>query len=97
MRGQGRSLADQWSEDLDLLREVRRLVFLSGAHRRQREARGHFLRPDRHDDAWRRNAADQADLRLLAVLRDVLYRRQNSQGQSGWSAERRLGDRQAAL
>ena len=43
----------------------------------------------------RRDAADQADQRLLAVLRDLLHRREGAQGPPGRAAERRLDDRQA--
>ena len=85
LRGQGRPLADQRPEDLDLLRRPGRLVLLPGAHRHDEEARGHQLRADRHDDARRRDAADQADLRRVAVLRDLLHRREGPQG-AIWSA-----------
>ena len=62
-RGQGRPLSGQRPEDLDLAAPVRRLVLLPGAHRHQcEEARGHLLPADRHEDAGRRGAADQADL-----------------------------------
>ena len=43
----------------------------------------------------RRDAADQADLRRLAVLRDLLHRREGPQGEPRRPAQRRLGDRQA--
>ena len=47
-------------------RQLRRLVLLPGAHRPDQEARGHQLRADRHEDAGRRDAADQADHRRIA-------------------------------
>ena len=50
------------------------------------EARGHQLPADRHEDAGRRGAADPADHRHLAVLRDVLHRREGAEGAT-WSAQ----------
>ena len=96
VRGQGRPLADQRPEDLDELRRQGRLVLLPGAHRHHQEARGHLLRADRHALAGRRDAADQADQRREPVLRDLLHRREDPQGQPGRQAQRRLGHRQAA-
>ena len=49
------------------------------------QARGHQLRPDRHAPAGRRDAADPADLRRLAVLRDLLHRREGPRRRT-WSA-----------
>ena len=46
--------------------------------------------------AGRRDAADQADQRREPVLRDLLHRREDPQGQPGRPDQRRLGDRQAA-
>ena len=76
--------------------DQRRLDFLSGAHRHFEEARRHFLRPVRHDDAGCRGAADQADLGFVAVLRDVLHRCEGAEEPTGRQTQWRLGDRQAA-
>ena len=76
-------------------RAVGRLVLLPGAHRHHQEARGHQLPADRHAVARRRGAADQADRRRLAVLRDLLHRREGAEGEPGRAAERRLDHRQA--
>ena len=46
--------------------------------------------------AGRRGAADQADRRRLAVLRDLLHRREGAEGEPGRAAQRRLDHRQAA-
>ena len=45
--------------------------------------------------AGRRSAADQADRRHLAVLRDLLHRREGAEGKPGRAAQRRLDHRQA--
>ena len=95
VRGRRRPLEDQRPEDLDERRAVRRLVLLPGAHRHHEEARRHQLRADRHASARRRDAADQADRRLLAVLRDLLHRRAGREGRHGRAAERRLDGGQA--
>ena len=60
------------------------------------EARRHQLHPHRHALTGRRGAADPADQRQFAVLRDLLHRRQSPEGEPGRSAERRLDHRQAA-
>ena len=56
---------------------------------------GISLRADRHASAGRRGAADQADRRQLALLRDLLHRRAGREGRPGRAAERRLDHRQA--
>ena len=81
---------DHWlingSEDLDRRTpNYADWMLLPGAHRHHEEARGHQLPADRHDDAGRRDAADQADQRHLAVLRDLLHRREGAEGAT-WSA-----------
>ena len=89
-------LAGQRPENLDLGRQHSRLVLLPGAHGPEgQEARRHQLRADRHASAGRRNPADQADRRQLALLRDLLHRRQGGQGRHGRAAERRLDGGQA--
>ena len=54
-----------------------------------------FLLIDMHSPG-RRGAADQADHRRLALLRDLLHRREGAEGEPGRAAERRLDHRQAA-
>ena len=95
VRGRRRPLEGQRPEDLDQRRPVGRLVLLPGAHRHLEEARGHQLRADRHASAGRRDPADPADRRQLAVLRDLLHRRPRREERHGRAAERRLDDRQA--
>jgi hypothetical protein len=52
---------------------------------------GISLRADRHGDARRRDAADQADQRREPVLRDLLHRREDPQGQPGRAAQQAAG------
>ena len=60
------------------------------------EARGHHLPADRHAPAGRRDAADQADRRRLALLRDLLHRRAGREERlvgplnGGWTIGKRL-------
>ena len=96
LRGQGRPLSGERAEDLDLGRSVRRLDLLSGAHRHDAQARGHLVPGVRHEVAGRRGAADPAHLGQLALLRNLLHRREGAEGSTGRAAERRLVDRQAA-
>ena len=77
------------------LRQLGRLVLLPGAHGLHEEARRHLVRAVRHDEPGRRDAADPADLRLVALLRDVLHRREGAEGADGRRAGQGLGDRQA--
>ena len=67
LRGQGRPLADQRPEDLDLLRQQGRLVLLPGAHRHRRKKHEgiSFLLIDMAQPG-RRDPADQADQRRVA-------------------------------
>ena len=84
-RGPGRSFPRQRAEDLDLLRRQGRLDILPRANRSRRDqAEGHLLPADRHGDAGRFDQADRADLRQVAVLRDVLRQRRRAQGKSRW-------------
>ena len=97
-RGQGRSFPRQRPEDLDLLRRQGRLDLLPGAHQPGREeAARHFLPADRHGDAGRLDQADRADLRQIAVLRDVLRQCRRSEGEPRRQARPRLGRRQISV
>ena len=58
------------------------------------EAEGHFLPSHRHGEPGRLDQADRADLRQVAVLRDVLRQCRGSEGKSGRNAQSRLGRRQ---
>src|SRR6185369_2506058 len=72
-RERGRRLHHQRPEDLDVIRELRRLDFLPGADRsRGEEARRHQFYPVRHGLEGRVDQADPSDLRLFAVLRSLL-------------------------
>ena len=67
-----RRLRRHRTEDLDLVRRSGRLDVPARAHRpRRAQARGHQLPADGHGQPRRQREADQADQRLLAVLRDV--------------------------
>ena len=92
---QGRSFPRQRPEDLDQRRAICRLVLLPRAHRQHQEARRHLVPPDRHEDAGHRDASDQADQRQLALLRNLLHRREGAEGKPDGSAQRRLDRRQA--
>ncbi len=81
-RGPRRPLHRQRPEDLDQLRRQGRLDLLPGAHRQRREeARRHQLRAVRHGQPGRQHQADPADLRQVAVLRDLLRQRARRQAQ----------------
>ncbi len=72
-RKRWRRFHHQRPEDLDVVRQLRRLDLLPGAHRSHgQEARRHQLHPDRHGLEGRVDKADPADLRPFAVLRDLL-------------------------
>jgi len=61
---------------------------------RRDQAEGYFLPLDRHGDAWRVDQADRADLRQIAVLRDVLRGRRRAEGEPRGRAAPGLGRRQ---
>ena len=58
------------------------------------EAAWHLFPADRHGDAGRLDQADRADLRQVAVLRDLLRQRRRAEGKSRRQAQPRLGRRQ---
>ena len=94
-RGHGRPLPHQRPENLDFLCRQGRLDFLPGAHRAPRKNTPAFVRAVRHGVAGRIDAADRADLRQVAVLRNLLRQcaraaRRNLVG----TTQRRLGHRQ---
>ena len=93
-RGQGRSLAGQRPEGLDQLRRQGRLDLLPGPHLDRVQAGRHQLPAVRHGDARRLDQADPADLRLFALLRDLLRRREGAQGPDRRRGEQGLGRRQ---
>ena len=59
------------------------------------EARRHQLSPDRHGNAGRLDQADRADLRRVAVLRDILRRRARAQGEPRRQAQQADGTSQS--
>ena len=74
-RGRGRPFRRQRPEDLDDLRRLGRLDLLPRPHRPDgEEARRHQLHAVRHGLEGRDDQADPADLRLFAVLRNLLRR-----------------------
>ena len=92
-----RRLHHQRPEDLDLLCQLRRLDLLPGAHRScGEEARRHQLHPVRHGLEGRVDEADPADLRLLAVLRDLLRQCAGAEVACGRHRQPRLGRRQVS-
>ena len=83
LRGQGRPLAGEWLQDLDLRRPQCRLGRRTGPDRSFRpQAQRHQLHPDRHAPARRGPSSNQDDRRRLPVLRGVLHRRQDPQGRT---------------
>ena len=96
-RGQGRSFPHQRPEDLDVRRRHRGLDVRPGAHRlRRAQARRHQLRAAAHGPARRQHQAHPPDLRQLAVLRDLLRRRDCQKDDlvgelnKGWTVGKRL-------
>ncbi len=95
LRRQRRSFPHQRPENLDILCRSGRLDFLPRAHRHGEKARRHFVHTVRHEIARRRGAADQADLRQFALLRNILHRCESAEEEYGRQTEWRLGNRQA--
>ena len=96
VRGQGRPLAGQRPEDLDLAARstpTGAAAWCAPTPAKKHEGISFLLHP--HAPAGRRDAADPADRRRLAVLRDLLHRRQGAEGRHAGPAQRRLDGRQA--
>jgi hypothetical protein len=97
LRGQGRPLPGQRPEDLDLRRPVRRLVLLPGAHRPSPPSTraSRFILFD-----MKTPGVEVRPIKLisgnLALLRDLLDRREGAEGEPGRRAEQGLDHRQAA-
>ena len=94
-RERRRRLRHHRPEDLDVLRQLRRLDLLPGAHRsRGEEARRHQLHPVRHGLEGRVDQADPADLGLFAVLRNLLRQCPRAEIACGRHRQPRLGCRE---
>ena len=95
-RRQRRPVRRQRTEDLDVGRRHFAVVRRARSHRPEaHEARRHQFPVAADGSAGRAHAADQADRRRIAVLRDVFRQRDRREDRSARQAERRLERREA--